>query len=283
MGTIAEKLTYLGETKQAIKAEANRLLSEQGKTEIADTDAFRAYADKLATVTSGDGGSTLRAGAMPIVSYLSENEPADAQSAITLTLPEGIEAGDALVIFGLRRGALNSLAGWTEAPAPPLVSYEQWTYAYYRVADGTEGGQTVTISYSSGSNRLYAGLLVVKHPLGGAVAITHVASLREATGEQSLLTVPDNANSAALTAIFMSRAFLAASGDTYLRVDNSTIAPNYFSRHQTPYFLSRNEGSGMRVNTYLAESLDETTSLPLVSDLSSPNESLSAIWIEFTI
>ncbi|WP_394424746.1 LamG-like jellyroll fold domain-containing protein [Vreelandella stevensii] len=57
MGTVADKLTYLGETKQAIKAEANRLLSAQGKIEIADSDAFRVYADKLATVEA-EGGAT---------------------------------------------------------------------------------------------------------------------------------------------------------------------------------------------------------------------------------
>lgn len=283
MGTIADKLTYLGETKQAIKTEANRLLIAQGKTEIAEGDAFRVYADRLATVTSGGGGGVLRAGAMPIVSYLSENEPADTQSTITLTLPDDIEAGDALVIFGLRRGALNSLSGWTEAPAPPLGDYEQWTYAYYRVADGTEGGQTVTVAYSSGSNRLYAGVLVVKHPLGGAVAITHVASLREATGENNILTVPDNVGSAALTAVFMTKVYAAASGDTYFRVDSSAFATEYFSRHQTPYFLSRDEGSGMRSNTYLAEGLNNIPTLPMATDADNSNESMSAIWIEFTL
>ncbi|WP_301585025.1 LamG-like jellyroll fold domain-containing protein [Halomonas alkaliantarctica] len=57
MGKIADKLTYLDDTKQAIKTEANRLLSAQGKTEIADSDAFRAYADKLAMVEAGGSSS----------------------------------------------------------------------------------------------------------------------------------------------------------------------------------------------------------------------------------
>ncbi|MDP4557954.1 LamG domain-containing protein [Halomonas meridiana] len=53
MGTVADKLTYLGETKQAIRAEANRLLSAQGKEEIAEGDPFRTYVDKLAAVDTG--------------------------------------------------------------------------------------------------------------------------------------------------------------------------------------------------------------------------------------
>ena len=57
MGTIAEKLTYLDDTKTAIRTEANRLLAAQGKAEIADNDAFREYADKLALVEVGGSSS----------------------------------------------------------------------------------------------------------------------------------------------------------------------------------------------------------------------------------
>lgn len=49
MGTPAEKLAYLKETKEAIKS----ALIAQGQT-VSDTDTFRSYADKVLAIKSGD-------------------------------------------------------------------------------------------------------------------------------------------------------------------------------------------------------------------------------------
>lgn len=48
MGTIADKLTYLNATKAAIKA----AITDKGVS-IADTDTFRSYADKIASIETG--------------------------------------------------------------------------------------------------------------------------------------------------------------------------------------------------------------------------------------
>jgi len=50
MGTIAEKLTYLNSTKQAIK----QAIIDKG-VPVEDTDSFRSYATKIADISSGGG------------------------------------------------------------------------------------------------------------------------------------------------------------------------------------------------------------------------------------
>jgi len=51
MGTIANKLDYLNDTKTAIK----EAIVEKG-VEVADTDTFRSYAEKIGLISSGGGG-----------------------------------------------------------------------------------------------------------------------------------------------------------------------------------------------------------------------------------
>lgn len=51
MGTIAEQINYLAETKTAIKD----ALVAKGVS-VADTDTFRSYADKIASIETGGGG-----------------------------------------------------------------------------------------------------------------------------------------------------------------------------------------------------------------------------------
>lgn len=50
--TIADKLTYLANTKTQIK---NAIVAKG--VEVADTDPFRSYAEKIAAITGGGGGS----------------------------------------------------------------------------------------------------------------------------------------------------------------------------------------------------------------------------------
>lgn len=51
MGTIAEKLTYLNETKTAIK---NAIIAKG--VSVTDNDSFRSYADKIESIEGGGGG-----------------------------------------------------------------------------------------------------------------------------------------------------------------------------------------------------------------------------------
>lgn len=52
MGTIEQKVDYLKETKQAIRA----AIEEKGVS-VADTDSFRSYASKIGTISGGGGGT----------------------------------------------------------------------------------------------------------------------------------------------------------------------------------------------------------------------------------
>ena len=51
MGTIAEKLSYLNDTKIAIK---NAIVNKG--VAVADTDTFRSYADKINSIPQGTSG-----------------------------------------------------------------------------------------------------------------------------------------------------------------------------------------------------------------------------------
>lgn len=51
MGTVADKLNYLNDTKQAIK----QAIIDKGVS-VADADTFRSYADKILSIQSGSGG-----------------------------------------------------------------------------------------------------------------------------------------------------------------------------------------------------------------------------------
>ena len=52
MGTLKEKLSYLSETKEAIKQALIKL-----QVTVTDEDTFRSYADKIAGIEGGGGGS----------------------------------------------------------------------------------------------------------------------------------------------------------------------------------------------------------------------------------
>lgn len=60
MGSIADKLTYLQETKTAIK---NAIVSKG--VEVSDTDSFRSYADKISSISSGSAGTPLVIDSLP--------------------------------------------------------------------------------------------------------------------------------------------------------------------------------------------------------------------------
>lgn len=53
MGTISEKLTYLADTKEAIK----NAITSKG-VEVSDSDSFRSYANKIADIKQSTGGSS---------------------------------------------------------------------------------------------------------------------------------------------------------------------------------------------------------------------------------
>lgn len=76
MGTTTDKLNHLIATKEAIK----KAIVAKGVS-VADTDTFRSYADKIASIEAGGGGSAME--------YWS--------------VPEGVELGELLLFFPLIR------------------------------------------------------------------------------------------------------------------------------------------------------------------------------------
>lgn len=85
-------------------------------------------------------------------------------TTLSLELPD-CKAGDLLVLFGLRRSDFTSVpAGWTQGPVPansPNAS-AQWTFAMWKIADGSEPGTTVTLVQTS-ATRLSASVAVIRH------------------------------------------------------------------------------------------------------------------------
>lgn len=60
MGTIAEQINYLAETKTAIK----EAIVAKGVS-VADYDTFRSYAEKIASIETGGGGSSMEYWSIP--------------------------------------------------------------------------------------------------------------------------------------------------------------------------------------------------------------------------
>lgn len=78
MGTIAEKLTYLNDTKTAIK---NAVVAKG--VSVSDTDTFRSYADKIGQIESGGGAPATKFGCT-IDNLLGD---VDANGALVLPAP----------------------------------------------------------------------------------------------------------------------------------------------------------------------------------------------------
>lgn len=87
MGTIANKLTYLNETKTAIK---NAIITKG--VSVTDEDTFRDYADKITAIETGGGGDFTEA--FPLVTTASGTFTEITQSNYTSLLSDYIETLD---------------------------------------------------------------------------------------------------------------------------------------------------------------------------------------------
>lgn len=84
---------------------------------------------------------------------------------LTIRVPD-CRAGDLLVLFGLRRSAFTSTpADWAVGPTPANAqnaSIPQWTFALWKIADGSEPGTILTLQQTN-NVRMSATIAVIRH------------------------------------------------------------------------------------------------------------------------
>lgn len=107
----------------------------------------------------------------------------DATTSVTRKLPTGIQSGDIIVCSGLRRETISIPSDYTALPDPPVSHYEQWTYMFWKVADGTEAAQDVTVT-GAASNRLSLNISVWRSSNGRPLSLTHIESIRQPEGPE---------------------------------------------------------------------------------------------------
>jgi hypothetical protein len=132
MKTLNKKLTYLAETKAAIKT----AIVEKGQT-VEDTDTFRSYADKIRAIEAGGGGGSV-----------------EGTATVTFCNYDGTELFSRLVFVGdncpdpIAQGKINE---------PTRESSAQYTYAYNGwslTAGGTASASALNVV--TGDRTVYA-------------------------------------------------------------------------------------------------------------------------------
>jgi len=125
------------------------------------------------------------------------------------------KVGDLLVVFGARRAAFTSVtAGWTDAGAPPNGSYAQWSFVYWKIADGTEPG-TDFVATTAAAAFVVMSAAVFRLD-SGPISCTTLALQRLSTGAGFPVSANNGPNDALVFCI-ASRTYAPTSGDAYIR------------------------------------------------------------------
>lgn len=216
--------------------------------------------------------------AMPRLVYASPLTSSDSRSEVTATIP-ACQPGDVLVAFGIRRGVVDTPVGWTSAGDVPDGSYPQWTYALWKVADGSESGTPLTVAYTDGAAaRLSLTVAVLRHPTK-PINVSTLALQREATG-------PSASNPLAVTNGPTRALLLVAFGWVYAATSGDTFVQNWSSRAMAPgpCRLPADPFGPLRHMALLTEaSAAEAVSLTYETDSSNDVDSRSNIWLAFTV
>lgn len=144
---------------------------------------------------------------------------------LTIKVPD-CRAGDLLVLFGLRRSAFTSTpAGWTVGPVPANAgnSSAQWTFALWKIADGSEPGTTLTLQQTS-NVRMSATIAVIRHD-SKPINVTSLGTARfdgESDAQPYSFT---NTNKPALVMSIMSWFYQATAGSCSITWSNSRMIP----------------------------------------------------------
>ncbi len=132
-----------------------------------------------AEVGAGAAANTVVTEEVPRVLYVTQQYTlATLGTTLSLDVPD-CKAGDLLVLFGLRRSAFTSTpAGWTMGPVPANSpnAAAQWTFAMWKISNGTEAGTTITLQQTD-STRLSASIAVIRHD-SKAISVTSLGTAR---------------------------------------------------------------------------------------------------------
>lgn len=184
------------------------------------------------------------------------------------------KAGDLLVVFGARRVAFTSVtAGWTDAGAPPNGSYAQWSFVYWKIADGTEpGGDFEATTAAAAFVVMSAAVFRLD---SGPIACSTLALQRQPTGQRFPVSAVNGADKA-LVFCTASRVYAPTTGDTYVRNFTRgipTLRMEWDAEHPTR--------RGMRLLGIVTEAqTGETVTIDAEwSSVASSSESVSLIWL----
>lgn len=147
-------------------------------------------------------------------------------ATLTLTVPD-CKAGDLLVIFGARRDAwVSTPPGWTLGPVPAdsdNPSVVQWTFAMWKIADGSEPGTQVTLQQAS-NVQLMASIAVIRHD-SEPIQVTPLGTSRINGSPISAPFTFTNTNKPALVMVCTSWAYQTSSSECYIEGFPSRMIP----------------------------------------------------------
>lgn len=108
MGSIADKLTYLNNTKSAIKD----ALIAKGQ-QVSASDTFRSYAEKVRNI-SGGGGTIVSKSITQNGTYYASSDHADGYNPVTVSVPEPVLLSKIIVQNGTYRASDENADGYSQ-------------------------------------------------------------------------------------------------------------------------------------------------------------------------
>lgn len=204
----------------------------------------------------------------------------DSRASITVTIPDH-KAGDVLVAFGLRRAPIATPSGWTSAGTVPNpgsgAGFNQWTYCFWKVSDGTE--ESVTVAYSpAATERLTLSVAIIRHDTK-PVSVSTLGLVRHPTGgANSVSHSVTNGAQRALLLVVTSWIYASTSGVTFVE--------NWSPRAWAFDYLRMDTGQWgqLRYLGFFTEA-DQNEAVTINRNIDADNsaDSLSDIWLAFTV
>lgn len=142
MGTTAEKLAKLNETKVNIRA----AIREKGKA-VSDTDTFASYADKIRAIASPDSSIPFEVSSEAEMNQILSNATPDMVGAVYRYVGETTVAYEtnALYIITTGRPTIRFVIGETPYQAEEGMTWEEWCDSIYNKNGFYYGGITFRV------------------------------------------------------------------------------------------------------------------------------------------
>lgn len=231
----------------------------------------------------GAGAADSVAAAEEVPRFLYATEPRHLPDTLSATISVQVpacRAGDLLVAVGFRRAAWSSTpSGWTDAGSPAsqvIAGVDQHSFAFWKIAAGTESGQTITFTQAA-NGRMGLQILVFRHD-SKPIVCSSLALQRAPTGsvDATPLTVTNGTTPALLLVTY---SWVRQVADDSLQRQHS-----YSSRAWPPFwpewYASHPRLSSQRFNTFLTEAAaNEAVSISFTSSVVNSDESRSSVWL----